>query len=81
VAATEPAEEDPAQREQAERLPEGDLAPAGDRRQQPIPEPHHHQAANEDERREAGNRERRKHRNPHPSWSHDPSLSPSMNSS
>src|SRR6267154_1414575 len=31
------AEQDAAQRQEAERLPEGDLAPAKERRQQPIP--------------------------------------------
>src|SRR6266481_3259242 len=39
------AEQDPAQRQNSKRLPEGDLAPAEQRRQQPIPEFQHDFAA------------------------------------
>src|SRR5713226_2452221 len=35
------AKEDAAQRQQSQRLPEGDLAPAEERRQQPIPQVQH----------------------------------------
>src|SRR5207253_7334457 len=35
------AEENPAQRQKSKRLPEGDLAPANQRGQQPIPQVHH----------------------------------------
>src|ERR1039457_5631974 len=36
--ASKSAEEDPAQRQHSKRLPEGKLAPAEERRQQPIPQ-------------------------------------------
>src|SRR5713226_1053276 len=35
------AEEDPTESQQSESLPEGDLAPAEERRQQPVPQMHH----------------------------------------
>ena len=41
------AEEDPAQRQKSKRLPEGDLAPAEERRQQPIPQVQHYFAADD----------------------------------
>ena len=41
------AEEDPAQRQKSKRLPEGDLAPAEERRQQPVPQLHDDFAADE----------------------------------
>ena len=47
--ASKSAEEDPAQRQKSKRLPEGDLAPAEERRQQPIPQLPHDLAADEDE--------------------------------
>ena len=43
------AEENPAQRQKSKRLPEGNLAPAEERRQQPIPQLLHDFAADEDE--------------------------------
>src|SRR6266403_604948 len=42
------AEEDAAQRQKSQGLPEGDLAPAKERRQQPIPQVQHQFAAEED---------------------------------
>jgi hypothetical protein len=42
------AEEDPAQRQDSKRLPEGNLAEAEERRQQPIPQLHHYFAADGD---------------------------------
>src|SRR5512146_2548209 len=45
------AEEDPAQQQQPQRLPEADLAPPEERRQQPIPQVQHDFAADEDEYR------------------------------
>jgi hypothetical protein len=43
------AEQDPAQRENPKRLPEGNLAPAEDRRQQPIPKLPHYFTSEGDE--------------------------------
>src|SRR5207249_5395153 len=43
---TPSAEEDAAQRQKSKGLPEGDLAPAEQRRQQPIPKVQHYFAAN-----------------------------------
>ena len=42
------AEEDAAQRQKSQGLPEGDLAPAEQRRQQPIPQAQDYFAADED---------------------------------
>src|SRR6266852_1252958 len=42
------AEEDAAERKDPKRLPEGKLAPAEERRQQPIPQVHHDFAADDD---------------------------------
>ena len=42
------AEEDAAQRQKSQGLPEGELAPAEQRRQQPIPQVQHYFAADED---------------------------------
>src|SRR5271169_6443584 len=42
------AEEDAAQREDPQRLPEGNLVPSEERRQQPIPQLHHYFAADGD---------------------------------
>src|SRR2546425_10381030 len=42
------AEEDAAQRQDPKRLPEGNLAPAEERRQQPIPQVQHYFAADGD---------------------------------
>jgi len=41
TAAPKSAEEDPAQRQNSERLPKGDMTPAKERRQQPIPQVHY----------------------------------------
>jgi hypothetical protein len=41
------AKEDPAQRQKPQALPKGDLAPAEERRQQPIPQLHYQFAADE----------------------------------
>src|SRR4030095_5406536 len=42
-------EENPAQRQQSKRLPEGDLAPAKERRQQPVPQEPHDRATDRGE--------------------------------
>ena len=52
------AEEDPAQRQNPQRLPEGDLAPAEEWRQQPIPQVQHLFAADGDKYRDRQNRQR-----------------------
>ena len=57
---TPSAEEDAAQRQKSKRLPEGDLAPAEERRQQPVPQMHHQFAADEDKNRDRQDRQ----------WSH-----------
>ena len=51
-AAAESAEEDPAERQEAERLPERDPGPAEERRQQPVPQQPHDLAAEGDEQRD-----------------------------
>src|SRR5437899_4309345 len=51
-------EENPAQRQDPQRLPEGNLAPAEDRRQQPIPQLQHYFAADGDKQQEPQNRQR-----------------------
>src|SRR5271157_197635 len=65
------AEEDPAQRQQSQRLPKGDLAPAEERRQQPIPEVQHYFAADEDKEQQRQDRQRS---NENPFLSHVQSL-------
>ena len=45
--ASQPAEEDPAQRQQSKRLPERNLRHAEERRQQPIPQQLHELATDE----------------------------------
>jgi hypothetical protein len=52
------AEEDPAERQNSNRLPEGKLAPSEERRQQPIPQMHHYFAADEDKERNPQDRRR-----------------------
>src|SRR5437867_296280 len=52
------AEEDPAQRQEPKRLPEGDLAPTEERRQQPVPQLKHYFAADGDEYQDPQNRQR-----------------------
>src|SRR5713226_41099 len=52
------AEEDPAQHQNPKRLPEGDLAPAEERRQQPIPQLQHYFAADGDKQQDPQNRQR-----------------------
>src|SRR5229473_854938 len=63
------AEKDPAQRQKSKRLPEGDLAPADERRQQPIPQAHHDFAAEDDKCEHRQNRQWSKE-NPFPSHVH-----------
>src|SRR5881398_2835854 len=46
AANTKPPEQDPAKQQQSKRLPERNLPPAEQRRQQPIPEMHHQLSAN-----------------------------------
>src|SRR5579872_243190 len=69
--ASESAEEDPAQRQQAQRLPERQHAPAKEWGQQPVPKMHDDFAADEDKQRNGHNRQRC---NPIPSFSHIPPL-------
>jgi hypothetical protein len=45
-------EENPAESQQSESLPEGNHLPSEDRRQEPIPQKHDHLAANPDKSRE-----------------------------
>src|SRR5580765_793365 len=71
TAVVQPSEEDPAQRQQAECLPEAERPPAEQRRQQPIPQMHHHFAAHE---KKQWNRYNCQRRNPIPSLSHSSSL-------
>lgn len=52
------AEQDPAQQQHPERLPEGDFAPGEERRQQPIPEVQHYLAADCDKHRQPQDRQR-----------------------
>jgi hypothetical protein len=61
------AEEYPAQHQYSKRLPEGNLAPAKQRRQQPIPQLLHYFAPEGDKSRECQNRQRSQ---PNPSLSH-----------
>src|ERR1051325_7250561 len=70
-------EQNPAEKQQSQRLPERNQAPSEQRRQQPIPQMHHNLAANDDEQCHRQNRQRS---NPNPSFSHAQSL-PLMNSS
>jgi hypothetical protein len=60
------AEEDPAQRQDSERLPEGDSGPAEERRQQPVPQLPHDLAADGDEQQACENYQRCQE-NPFPS--------------
>src|SRR5207245_5345472 len=59
-------EEDPAQRQNSNRLPESNLAPAEERRQQPIPQLQHHFAADGDKQQHRQNCQRSQ-KNPSPS--------------
>lgn len=61
------AEENTAQRQQSNRLPESNEPPPEKARQQPVPEPHHNFTANEDEQYHRCDRRRR---HPKPSLSH-----------
>ena len=54
----ESAEEDAAEREEAHGLPKGDLAPAEERRQEPVPEVQHDFAADKNKQQHAQNRQR-----------------------
>src|ERR1017187_929186 len=63
------AEEDPAQRQNSKGLPEGNLAPAEDRRQQPIPQLQHYFAAGGDKQQNCRNRQWSQE-NPSPSHPH-----------
>jgi hypothetical protein len=58
AAAAKSAEQDPAQRQDSKGLPEGDLAPAEDGGQQPIPQLHHYFAAEGDKQQESADRQR-----------------------
>src|ERR1039458_9484534 len=49
---TKASEEHPAENQQSESLPEGNLPPSEQHRQQPVPQMHDHFAANPDENRE-----------------------------
>jgi hypothetical protein len=49
-------EQNPAQRQQAESLPETQRLPSEKRRQQPVPQAHHNLAANEYKERNANDR-------------------------
>src|ERR1700682_1444923 len=49
---TKVSEQNPAESEQAESLPEGNLPPSEQRRQIPVPQMHHHFATNPDENRD-----------------------------
>ena len=64
--ASKSAEENPAQRQNSKGLPEGNLAPAEDRRQQPIPQFQHYFAADGDKQQEPADRQRSQE-NPSPS--------------
>src|SRR5713226_7451062 len=57
---TPASEEDPAQRQKSQRLPERDLPPAEERRQQPIPQVQHDFAADGDKYRDRQDRQRSK---------------------
>src|SRR6266850_7486524 len=70
----ESAEEDAAQRQKSQRLPEGDLAPAEERRHQPIPQVQHYFAADGDEEQHRQNRQRGNENQSLPSLGHVPSL-------
>jgi hypothetical protein len=54
---TKSAEEDAAEREESHGLPEGDLPPAEERRQQPVPQVQHDLATDEDKDQHSKNRE------------------------
>jgi hypothetical protein len=58
AAPTHAAEEDPAQRQKPNRLPESEQAPAKERRQQPVPKLHYDFAADGDKQRHPYNRRR-----------------------
>jgi hypothetical protein len=46
---SKPTEQDPAQHQKPKRLPEADLGPPKERRQQPVPQEQHYLAADEGE--------------------------------
>src|SRR5215469_13337366 len=50
--------QNPAQRQQPQRLPEGKHSPAKQRWQQPVPEAHHHFATDESKHKDSNNRQR-----------------------
>src|SRR5664279_4698914 len=58
AAQSESTEKNAAQRQKAKRLPEGNLAPAEERRKQPIPEVQHQFAADKEEQEYSKNRQR-----------------------
>src|SRR5947209_159582 len=70
TAPSQSAKEDSAQRQDSKRLPEGNLAPAEERRQQPIPQVLHYFAANKDKERHPQNCQRRHPNQFLPSRSH-----------
>jgi hypothetical protein len=67
--AAESAEKNPAERQQPKPLPEGNLRPAEERRQHPIPQTQHYLAANEDKERQANGSED-ENESPSPSPAH-----------
>src|SRR6202162_1219729 len=66
--ASKSAEEDPAQRQNSKRLPEGNLTPSEERRQQPIPQLQHYFAA------EGNKQQHRQRSQDNPFLSHFPFL-------
>src|SRR5262249_47428377 len=64
------AEEDTAESQQSNSLPERDLVPTEERRQQPIPQVRHYLAAYEDKEGHSQNRQRRYPKQSLPSRSH-----------
>src|SRR2546422_936074 len=68
------ADEDPAKQQESQRLPEGDLAPTEERRQQPVPQVQHYFAADGDKEQHPQNRQRTDENQSLQSWSHVQSL-------
>jgi hypothetical protein len=67
------AEQNPAQRQQSQRLPEAKRAPAEQRRKKPVPQVHHHFTANKGKQHHPYYRQRR-HPKPSPFRFHIRSL-------
>jgi hypothetical protein len=64
AAAAKTAEQDPAESQQSQSLPEADLGPAEQTRQEPVPQAQHDFAANRDE---GHDRQRGQNKDPFPS--------------